>query len=543
MSLAGALLAETDKTLIARCVVVKRGVIVHGNYATDTCITEDGQYVIIDPEVPEPLKRALALATLRGAIPPDYQEYDRAMRDALAVLADGRSPLAWRKRRDMLRLYREYRPLVHYILDRWTGHGELGGYGVLEPLLRDDLLTEVVVPQPLAPPMRWTELPKSPQQLLDKIYAEVVELGRFRRVVAVRNNVRMPTNAVVPEAFMPLLVKKLIPSLTLERPFQTREDPVYRIRIAADLLEYNVNIRKMSEVPRPSPSLLKTYLVAPKPPQNGATIAAELKGLELFALATIAAEAKWTVVFSGAMGTGKTTQLNLLLYFTPPWIQVVVIERGAREVWAPLEDQILHISVPSEAKLEEALDQALRYGTMESIIALAEARTARELNTLVSYKLTGHGGLTTIHADTIHDALLRITRSGAPSEALANTLILQLGVSNAVRYLKEWRALIAKGGEVAEASGPEVLAALEGYTRAVYATSILEEIKLRVELIRAVAEKELEPLEARERIVRLFRRRRTSVVQEALKFGYSYLREVENPTQQGGASRRSDRPV
>ncbi|MEZ0248690.1 MAG: ATPase, T2SS/T4P/T4SS family [Thermoproteus sp.] len=524
MSLAGALLAKTERSLLDRCALIKRGVMVYRNYATDICITEDGEYVVADPPVPDLLEKALALTALRGAVPPDYDEYDKAMKDSLSALMPGRGVRGWRWYRGALRTYREHRELVHYILDRWTGHGEFGGYGALEALLRDDLLTEVTIPQPLAPQGRWSELPRSPVELLDKIYSEMIELGRFRRVVAVRNEARLPTNIVIPEAFLPILVKKLVPGLTLERPFQTREDSIYRIRIAADLLEYNVNIRKMSEQPRPSRGLLRLYEPPKQQQRAPKRIGLDgIYGLEVFALATIAAEARWTVVFSGAMGTGKTTQLNLLLYFIPPWMQVVVIERGAREIWAPLENQILHISVPSESKLNDALDQALRYGTMHTIVALAEARTAQELNTLVSYKLTGHGGVTTMHADTIHDALLRIERSGAPVEALSNTIILQLGVSGGARYLKEWKALVASEGQVVEASTADVLDVLDEYTRAVYDEDISDEIKLRVGVLKAVASRELEPSEARDAVLKLFSRRKISIAEEAVKHGYQKI--------------------
>jgi type IV secretory pathway ATPase VirB11/archaellum biosynthesis ATPase len=521
MSLAGALLAKTDKSLLDRCILFRKGVMVYRNYATDICITDDGEYVVVDPQLPEVLERALALTALRGAVPPDYSEYDKAMRSSLSALAPGRGVAGWRWYRNALRAYREHRELVYYFLDRWSGRGEFGGYGVLEVPMRDDLLTEIAIPQPLAPPGRWSELPRDPVELLDKIYSEAVEFGRYRRAVAVRNEARMPTNVVIPEAFMPIVAKKLVPSLTLERPFQTKEDSVYRLRIAADLLEFNVNIRKMSEPPRPSRSLLRVY-EAPDRPGGRETRPAErdLSALEVFALATVAAEARWTVIFSGAMGTGKTTQLNLLLYFIPPWMQVVVVERGAREIWAPLEGQILHISVPSESRLMDALDQALRYGTMSTVVALAEARTSQELNVLVSYKLTGHGGLTTMHADTIHDALLRIKRSGAPVEALANTMILQLGASGSKRYLKEWRALTAAGGEVAEASVADVLALLDDYTKSAYDTDVLDEVKIRAGLLKAIASKELEPLEAREALLKLFSRRKISVIDDAVKHGY-----------------------
>lgn len=85
------------------------------------------------------------------------------------------------------------------------------------------------------------------------------------------------------------------------------------------------------------------------------------------------------------------------------------------------------------------MDQALRYGTVDTIVALAEARTSKELYTLVGYKLTGHGGVTTMHADTIHDALLRVRQSGAPPEALSGTLILQLAFRPAQDILRSGR--------------------------------------------------------------------------------------------------------
>ncbi|MEL9991958.1 MAG: hypothetical protein QXP98_04735 [Thermoproteus sp.] len=155
MSLAGALLAKTERSLLDRCALIKRGVIVYRNYATDVCITEDGEYVVADPPIPDLLEKALALTALRGAVPPDYDEYDKAMRDSLSALMPGRGVRGWRWYRGALRTYREHRELIHYFLDRWTGHGEFGGYGALEALLRDELLTEVTIPQPLAPQGRW----------------------------------------------------------------------------------------------------------------------------------------------------------------------------------------------------------------------------------------------------------------------------------------------------------------------------------------------------------------------------------------------------
>lgn len=527
--IAGVLYAKHDRQALSRCRWRKSLITYIGGIRTDACITDNYEYYIVEPQLPEELDEVLAVAVLKGAIPPDEVEYARAVNDSIAALYGGAALglIASRRARDVRSMYRQHVKVVHYYLDRWTGRGEFSGYGVVEALLRDQMLTEVVIPQPLAEPRKWTEVPKSPKDVLAQVKAEVIEFGRYRRVVAVRNEVRMKTNVVIPEAYMPIVVKKLVPSLTLSNPFQTREDVQYRCRIAADFIEYNVNIRKMSETPRPSKSLVRTWTARPVADGWGDSAAAAsgvpLEGLMLLALGTVAMEARWTVIFSGAMGTGKTTQLNLLLYFTPPWAQVVVVERGAREIWAPLEGQILHISAFREEMLEAAMDQALRYGTVDTIIALAEARTSKELRRLVEYKLTGHGGLTTMHAETIDDALLRIYQSGAPPEALAGTIVFQLSAVAGTRYLKEWRALVAHGSKVVPAAEEEVLALLNSYTRAVYGTRIDKELALRAELVEKLVAKERAPVDAREEVLKLFARRKLAEVDEAApKFGYQH---------------------
>ncbi|ABP51010.1 type II/IV secretion system ATPase subunit [Pyrobaculum arsenaticum] len=347
--------AHADNAIKARCRLRKEGVIVDKSVRTDVCITEDLMYVVIDPELPDDLQTALLLVMYRGGIPPDEREYPKVIKSVAEGLRD----------RSIWRLYKDYRDTVHYLLDRWSGAREYSGYGALEALMRDPMLTEIVIPQSTAPAAKYTYVPKSLKEQLEYIRFQTVELGRYRRVVAVRNELRLPTNIVIPEPLMYIVVKQLLPSLTMDRPMLTREDPVYKARIAADLLEYNVNIRKVSAYPKPSKSLLKPYITKATVEPNAATSVRHTpEGLEVLALASLVLETRGSVVFSGAMGTGKTTQLNQLLYMVPPWMQVVVIERGAREIWAPLDGQLLHLSVPSEEKLWIALDQALRYGTM-----------------------------------------------------------------------------------------------------------------------------------------------------------------------------------
>jgi type IV secretory pathway ATPase VirB11/archaellum biosynthesis ATPase len=505
--------AHADAVLKSRCVLRKEGVIVDRGVRTDVCITEDLMYVVIDPELPDDLQTALLLIMFRGAVPPDEREYPKLVKSVAEGLRD----------KAIWSLYREYRDVVHYLLDRWSGAREYMGYGALEALMRDSMLTEIVIPQPVAPAAKYTFIPKNLKEQLDYIKFQMVELGRYRRVVAVRNELRLPTNIVIPEPLMYVVVKQLLPSLTMDRPMLTREDQIYKARIAADLLEFNVNIRKASAYPKPSRSLLRPYLTKPKHVGEAKAEPYSPEGLEVLAFASLVLETRGSVVFSGGMGTGKTTQLNQLLYLTPPWFQVVVVERGAREIWAPLEGQMLHLSVPSEDKLWMALDQALRYGTMHTLVALAEARTPQELMTLVNYKLTGHGALTTMHADTVGDAVLRIKEAEAPPEGLDGTLVIQLSAVGGTRFVKEVKAVVAKGREVDVAEPSELAARVASYVRDMYDNDLKKELSLRMEALIKASEVE-DPAAARRTVVETVWQSRLDfreyLYEEARRFGY-----------------------
>ncbi|MFN3803531.1 MAG: ATPase, T2SS/T4P/T4SS family [Pyrobaculum sp.] len=505
--------AHVDNFLTSRCRLRKDGVIVDRGVRTDICITDDLMYVVIDPPLPEDLQAALLLVMFRGSVPPDEREYPKVVRSISEGLGD----------RAIWRLYRDYREVVHYLLDRWSGARDYAGYGALEALMRDSFLTEVVIPHPAAPAAKYTYVPKTLREQLDYITFQMVELGRYRRVVAVRNEFRLPTNIVIPEPLMYVVVKQLIPVLTMDKPMATREDPIYKARIAADLIEFNVNIRKFSDVPKPSRPLLTPYLHRPQTGQRDHAERQSLEGLEVLALASLVLEMRGGVFFSGGMGSGKTTQLNQLLYLTPPWVQVVVIERGAREIWAPLEGQLLHLSIPGEERLWQALDQALRYGTAHTVVALAEARTPAELKTLVNYKLTGHGALTTIHADTVKDAVARVVESEAAIEGLEGILVIQLSTAGGTRYVKEVKTVLARGRDVVVADASEVTPRVAQYVEEMYGVKLKEELTLRTEALVEASDME-DPLAVRRSIVEtVWTSRldfRTPLFQEASRFSY-----------------------
>jgi type IV secretory pathway ATPase VirB11/archaellum biosynthesis ATPase len=184
---------------------------------------------------------------------------------------------------------------------------------------------------------------------------------------------------------------------------------------------------------------------------------------------------------------------------------------------------MLHLSVPSEDRLWLALDQALRYGTMHTLVALAEARTPQELRTLVNYKLTGHGALTTMHADTVGDAVLRIKEAEAPPEGLDGTLVIQLSAAGGTRFVKEVKAVVAKGREVDVAEPSELAARVASYVRDMYDNDLKKELSLRMEALIKASEVE-DPAAARRTVVETVWQGRLDfreyLYEEARRFGY-----------------------
>jgi type IV secretory pathway ATPase VirB11/archaellum biosynthesis ATPase len=389
--------------------------------ATELYLSEDGTLMFKDPYTVGHDKNPMSddahkvLTALNFAPPPPddrrYWEYIKTA--ARAVL--GRSAA-----RAVMREFKYYEAELLYLIDRLTGRGIFSGYGVAEAAIAlnnisTQFVTEVVLPQnPLAKPARLTRIPRNIAERYEQLKTEVVQYGNYRTVVVQLGEVRLPTNIVIAGEFIPMLVKRLHPGLTYDHPMDTIEDRHYMCRIAADVVDYNVNIRKMGKVPVPTETAVS--------PSVGAADVAEVMGYLAYSLFDL----KTGVLISGAMGSGKTYKLNELLYLTPPNYQIVVVERGAKEILTPLIGQLLSIRITHEDQLSAALSQALRYGTALTAIVQAEARTALELYYMAMYKLTGHGNATTMHAESPFEAVTRIAEAKAPIEGLRGIVIMQL---------------------------------------------------------------------------------------------------------------------
>jgi pilus assembly protein CpaF len=279
----------------------------------------------------------------------------------------------------------ERRQIIREITD------DILGYGPLEPLLRDDSITEVMVNN------------------YDRIYIE--RLGKIERTPA----------AFVDNAHLLRIIDKIVsqvgrrvdeasPMVDARLPDGSR---VNAIIPPLALKGPTLTIRKFSRDPYTMNDLISFGSISPKAAQF---LAACVKG-------------KLNILISGGTGTGKTTTLNAMSAFIPGDERIVTIEDAAelqlqQEHVITLEARPPNIEGQGEVRIRELVRNALRMRPDRIIVG--EVRGAETLDMLQAMN-TGHeGSLTTIHANSPRDALSRL-----------ETLVLTAGVELPLRAIRE----------------------------------------------------------------------------------------------------------
>ena len=174
------------------------------------------------------------------------------------------------------------------------------------------------------------------------------------------------------------------------------------------------------------------------------------------------AEKNSTMLVAGGTASGKTTALNALASFIRPGQKIVTIE-DTQELNLPHENWIPAVSRQNftdgqigEINQFDLLRAALRQ--RPDIIIVGETR-GREAYTLFQAMATGHGGFSSIHADSVEATLTRLASSpmDIPKPLIANTLdiiYLQLKLrvkDKSVRrviQISEIEGLDEKSGEI-----------------------------------------------------------------------------------------------
>jgi pilus assembly protein CpaF len=123
------------------------------------------------------------------------------------------------------------------------------------------------------------------------------------------------------------------------------------------------------------------------------------------------AVAKMNVLISGGTGAGKTTVLNILSGFIPSSERIITIEDSAelqlqQEHVCRLETRLANIEGRGEVTQRDLVRNSLRMRPDRVIVG--EVRGAEVIDMLQAMN-TGHeGSMTTVHANSARDALLRL---------------------------------------------------------------------------------------------------------------------------------------
>jgi pilus assembly protein CpaF len=250
---------------------------------------------------------------------------------------------------------------------------EILGYGPLEPLLKDDSITEIMVNGPaLVYIEKKGKLIESDVKFVDndhvqKIINKIVEpLGRHVDQSAPMVDARLPDGS---------RVNAVVPPCAIDGPA--------------------ITIRKFSRTPFAMPDLI-----------NFGSLNADMaKYLEACVVS------KLNILVSGGTGSGKTTLLNVLSGYIPEGDRIVTIEDAAelslkqRHV-VRLETKHATREGDSRITVRDLVMNALRMRPER--IVVGECRGPEALDMLQAMN-TGHdGSLTTIHANNPRDAISRL---------------------------------------------------------------------------------------------------------------------------------------
>jgi pilus assembly protein CpaF len=268
---------------------------------------------------------------------------------------------------------------------------EILGFGPIEPLLKDDTISEVMVNGPRQVYVeRRGKLVLSDVQFQDDDHVMRV-IDRIVSPLGRRIDESSPTvDARLPDGSR---INAVIPPISLVGPVLT--------------------IRKFSKDPLTIDDLVRFGTVTP----------------EMVAFIKACVESRLNIVVSGGTGSGKTTTLNVLSSFIPEDERIITIENAAelqlrQEHVVTLESRPPNIEGKGEVTIRDLVINSLRMRPER--IVVGECRGGEALDMLQAMN-TGHdGSMTTAHANTPRDTLSRL-----------ETMCLMAGIDLPVRAIRE----------------------------------------------------------------------------------------------------------
>jgi pilus assembly protein CpaF len=250
---------------------------------------------------------------------------------------------------------------------------EILGLGPLEPLLKDPTISDILV-------NRWDQVYIERAGRLERINIRFHDNAHLLKIInKIVSNVgrRIDESTPMVDARLPdgSRVNAIIPPLALDGPM--------------------LSIRRFS-VQRPTlEDLIEKGSLTP----------------EIGEILQSIATAKLNIIISGGTGSGKTTLLNILSGFIPSYERIITIEDSAelqlqQEHVCRLETRPPNIEGRGEINQRELVRNSLRMRPDRIIVG--EVRGPEVIDMFQAMN-TGHeGSMTTIHANTSRDALLRL---------------------------------------------------------------------------------------------------------------------------------------
>jgi pilus assembly protein CpaF len=268
---------------------------------------------------------------------------------------------------------------------------DVTGFGPLEPLLKDETITEVMVNGP------------------SHIYIE--RDGKIQRVDSVFLNdehvLRVIDRIITP---MGRRIDEMSPRVDARLPDGSRVNAIVE---PLSLVGPVITVRKFSAKPFTVDDLIRFGTSTP----------------EMFEFLRACIEARLNVFVSGGTGSGKTTTLNVLSSFIPNDERIVTIEDAAelqlrQEHVITLESRPPNLEGEGEITIRHLLRNAMHM--RPDRIVVGECRAGEALDMLQAMT-TGHdGSLSTGHANTPKDMLRRL-----------ETMVLMTGYALPLRAIRE----------------------------------------------------------------------------------------------------------
>jgi pilus assembly protein CpaF len=268
---------------------------------------------------------------------------------------------------------------------------EIVGLGPLEPLLRDESISEVMVNG-----ARQVYIERA-----GKIELTNITFQNDEHVMRIIDRIISPIGRRIDES-SPMVdarlvdgsrVNAIIPPISLVGPVLT--------------------VRKFAASPLTTDDLIRYGTATP----------------DMFDFLRACVEARLNIFVSGGTGSGKTTMLNVLSSFIPNGERIVTIEDAAelqlrQEHVVTLESRPPNIEGQGAIPIRELVRNALRMRPDRIIVG--ECRSGEALDMLQAMN-TGHdGSMSTGHANTPRDMLSRL-----------ETMVLMAGVDLPLRAIRE----------------------------------------------------------------------------------------------------------